>query len=193
MPVFLKLFLKTEEEGILPNSFCQASITNMKAKDTTRKQNYAPISLMNIDAKILSRILTNRIQRNSKRSITTNWDLSLGLKIVQHKQINKCGPYILSRFSQVWVFVNLWIVAHQAALSMGFSRQEYWSGLPWPPPEDLPNPGIEPKSLTSPALAGRFFTTSTTWGAYICATCWVKCLIWIISWISTTTCRNRYY
>ena len=132
MPVFLKLFLKTEEEGILPNSFCQASITNMKAKDTTRKQNYAPISLMNIDAKILSRILTNRIQRNSKRSITTNWDLSLGLKIVQHKQINKCGPYILSRFSQVWVFVNLWIVAHQAALSMGFSRQEYLSGSPFP-------------------------------------------------------------
>ena len=46
-----------------------------------------------------------------------------------------------------------------------FSRQEYWSGLPCPPPEDLPNPGIEPVSLTSPALAGSFFTTSTTWKA----------------------------
>ena len=48
-------------------------------------------------------------------------------------------------------------------LSMGFSRQEYWSGLPCPPPEDLPGPGIEPVSLMSPALAGGFFTTSATW------------------------------
>ena len=47
-------------------------------------------------------------------------------------------------------------------LSMGFSRQEYWSGSPCPPPGDLPNPGIEPGSLMSPALAGGFFTTSTT-------------------------------
>ena len=45
---------------------------------------------------------------------------------------------------------------------MGFSRQEYWSGLPCPPPQDLPNPGIEPTSLACPALAGRFFTTSAT-------------------------------
>ena len=55
------------------------------------------------------------------------------------------------------------IVAHQAPLSMGFSRQIYWSGLPWPPPGDLPNPGIEP---TSPALAGGFFNTSATWEAH---------------------------
>ena len=48
---------------------------------------------------------------------------------------------------------------------MGFSRQEYWSGLPCPPPGDLPNPGIEPMSLTSPALAGEFFTTNVTWEA----------------------------
>ena len=53
-------------------------------------------------------------------------------------------------------------LAHQATLSMGFCRQEYWSGLPCPPPGDLPNPGMEPVSLTS-ALAGRFFTTSTIW------------------------------
>ena len=46
---------------------------------------------------------------------------------------------------------------------MGFSRQEYWSGLPFPTPGDLPDPGIEPKSLMSLALAGSFFTTSTTW------------------------------
>ena len=70
---------------------------------------------------------------------------------------------VLSRFSPVWFFVILWTVARQAPLSMGFSRQEYWSGLPCPPPGDLPDPGIEPISLMSPALVGRFFTTSTTW------------------------------
>ena len=53
-------------------------------------------------------------------------------------------------------------VAHEASLSMGFSRQEYWSGFPCSPPGDLPNPEM---SLTSPALAGRFFTTSATWEA----------------------------
>ena len=58
---------------------------------------------------------------------------------------------------------TLWIVARQAPLSMGFSRQEYWSRLPCPPPGALPDPGIESKSLTSPALAGRFLTTSATW------------------------------
>ena len=57
-------------------------------------------------------------------------------------------------------------VAHQASLSMGFSRQEYWSGLPCPPPRDLPNPGIELESFISPALADSFFTTSATWEAW---------------------------
>ena len=60
---------------------------------------------------------------------------------------------------------DLWTVARQAPLSMGFSRQEYWSGLPCPPPGDLPDPGIEPASLKSPALAGVFFTTSITLGS----------------------------
>ena len=54
-------------------------------------------------------------------------------------------------------------IAQQAPLSMGFSRQEYWSGLPFPPPGHLPDPEIEP---ASPALAGRFFTTSTNWEAH---------------------------
>ena len=52
-----------------------------------------------------------------------------------------------------------WTVDRQAPLSMGFSRQEYWSALPFPPPGDLPDPGIEPKSPAAPALAGGFFTT----------------------------------
>ena len=54
-----------------------------------------------------------------------------------------------------------WTVAHQAPLSKGFSRQEYWSGLSYPPPEDLPNPGIKLTSPASPALAGEFFTTGS--------------------------------
>ena len=69
---------------------------------------------------------------------------------------------LLSHFSRVWPFVTLWTVAHQASLSMGFARQEYWRGLPCPPPGDCPDPGIEPASLTSPALTGGLFTTSTT-------------------------------
>ena len=56
-----------------------------------------------------------------------------------------------------------WTVVHQAPLSMGFFRQKYWSGLPCPSPGDLPDSGIEPTSLSSPALAGGFFTTSTPW------------------------------
>ena len=58
--------------------------------------------------------------------------------------------------------VTLWTVAHQAPLSIGFSRREYWSGLPCSPLGDLPDPGIEPTSLMCPELAGRFFTTSAT-------------------------------
>ena len=53
-----------------------------------------------------------------------------------------------------------WTVAHQAPLPMEFSRQEYWSGVPFLTPGDLPNPGVEPAFLASPALAGGFFTTS---------------------------------
>ena len=68
---------------------------------------------------------------------------------------------MLSCFSHVQIFAALWTEAHQAPLSVGFPRQEYWSGSPCPPPEDLPSPGIEPTCLTSPALAGGFFTTES--------------------------------
>ena len=68
-----------------------------------------------------------------------------------------------NHFSHVPLFVILWTVAHHAPLSMGFSRQEYWSGLPFPLPRDLPDSGIELISFTSLALAGMFFTTSATW------------------------------
>ena len=72
---------------------------------------------------------------------------------------------MLSHFSHVQLFATLCTVAHQAPLSMGFSRQEYWSRLLFPSPGDLPNQEIEPMSLMSPALAGRFFNTRSTWDA----------------------------
>ena len=72
----------------------------------------------------------------------------------------------LSHFSPVRFFAISWTVVPQVPLSMGFPRQEYWRGLPSPPLEDLPDSGIEPAPLMSPALAGGFFTTSTTWEAH---------------------------
>ena len=64
--------------------------------------------------------------------------------------------WVLSHFSYVWLLATPWTVAHQAPLSMGFSTQEYWSGLPFPSPGDLPNPGIKPPT---PAFTNGFFTT----------------------------------
>ena len=77
-------------------------------------------------------------------------------------------PSILSHFSCVQLSATLWTVDRQASVSMGFSRQEYWSGLPFPSPGDLPHPGVEPVSLMSPALAGGFLTTSATWEVQKC-------------------------
>jgi len=96
-------------------------------------------------------------------SCLENWSLLLSiLYIVVCVCVCVC-LCVLSRFRCVWLFVTLWIVAHWAPLSMGFSRQESWNGLPCLPPGELPDPGIEPTSLMSPALAGEFFTKSTTW------------------------------
>ena len=67
--------------------------------------------------------------------------------------------------NHVQLYVIPWTVAPQTPLSMEFSRQEYWSRLPFSTPGDLPDPGPKPRSPVSPALADRFFTTSTTWEA----------------------------
>ena len=91
----------------------------------------------------------------------------------------------------VWLFETPWTVACQASLSMGFSRREFWSVLPFPPPGDLPNPGVEPESFTSPALAGRFFMSSGTWDALKNSLAVLKnithtMIIWPIKYMNTS-------
>ena len=83
-------------------------------------------------------------------------------KMTLFQQVNYDKVYQMYAcvLSLVRLFVTPWTVAHQALLSMEFSRQEYWSGLSFPSLGDLPNPGIEPMSLEPPALARGFFTTS---------------------------------
>ena len=96
------------------------------------------------------------------------WPLSLGA-IGQAGRKNALGGSVwvsAQTLSHVRLFATLWTVARQAPPSMGFSRQEYWRGLPFPSPGDLPDPRLEPASLMSPTLAAGFFATGTTWGAF---------------------------
>ena len=98
-----------------------------------------------------------------------------------HPSINSLllSVYVLSHFSHVWLIATPWTVPHQAPLSMGFSRQENRSGSPCPLPGDLPDPGIKPASLMSPALACRLFTTCATWEGPVISgirsNYWVRC------------------
>ena len=85
---------------------------------------------------------------------------------------------VLSCFS--CIFMSQWTVSHQASLSMEFSRQQYWSGLPCSPSGDLPDPEIKPMSLMSPALAGNFFTTSTTWEVHRVGNCCLSILYIVV-------------
>ena len=94
------------------------------------------------------------------------------LQIQSHSQVLgvKTSTYgfctrVLSRSAIFRLFPIPWTVACQAPLSMGFSRQEYWSGLPHPSPGDLSDPGTKCMPLASPALADGFFTTGATWEA----------------------------
>ena len=81
---------------------------------------------------------------------------------------------MIKSFSHVWRFATPWTIACQAPLPMRFFGQEYWNKLPFPPPGDFPDPGIKPTSPVSPALAGGFFTTETTWKAPVWSIVLVK-------------------
>ena len=82
----------------------------------------------------------------------------------RHKEFQFMCACVPSCFRHVWLYATPWTVSHRL---MGFSRQEYRSGLPCPPPGYLPDSGIKPVSLMSPALAGGFFTTNATWEALL--------------------------
>ena len=101
-----------------------------------------------------------------------SWAYPLSMETTQNREAasSESGVTVLmsaQSVSRVQLFATPWTVAHQALLSRGFSRKEYLSWLPHRPPGDLPNPGIKPASFMSLALAGGFFTTSTTWEALL--------------------------
>ena len=93
--------------------------------------------------------------------------MGLPLRFCRLSQIQFCGSSlcVCKSLQSCPTLFDLWTVARQVPLTMGFSRREDWSELPYPPSGDLSDPGVESASLTSPALAGRFFTTSTAWEA----------------------------
>ena len=97
----------------------------------------------------------------------TNLDIISQIRILKNREVNWLGPSHTGNPKDVRVFTQPYptlstpqTAVHQAPLSMGFPRQEYWNCLPLPPPRDLPNPGFELVSLASAALAGRFLTTA---------------------------------
>ena len=92
--------------------------------------------------------------------VTTAWAKTILCFILQSFYLNVLFlVFVVWSQNHVRLFATLWTVACQASLSMGFSRQKYWSGLPFPSPGDLLDPGTKSVSLMSPAPAGRFFTT----------------------------------
>ena len=109
-----------------------------------------------------------RIQRVEKiKQERDRWRVGADSPVFSKIIGSELSACLLSRCSHVQLCATLWTATLQAPLSMGFSRQEYWSRLPCPPPGDNPDPGIELESLMSPALADRFFTSSATWKARV--------------------------
>ena len=107
-------------------------------------------------------------QDNSDNALSSllRWGKNYIRVLLSHKQQIAKGPFgflcmCVQSLLSCLILCDPMGYSLQPPWSMGFSTQEYWSGLPCPPPGDLPHPGIEPASLTSPALAGRLFTTST--------------------------------
>ena len=135
-------------------------ITYVSAKDLYfRSENLKILFDQVINYKSLLISIAFTPKPNTFQSIMSGWEF-LSYFYLGIRSMLEC---VLSHFSRVRFFVTLWTVACKAPLSMRFPRQEYWSVLPCPSSGDRPDPGIEPMSLESPALAGRLFTTSATW------------------------------
>ena len=99
-----------------------------------------------------------------------------------------CVCVCVSHFSRVQPLATPWTEARQAPLSMGFSRQEYWSGLPCPPPGDLSDPGIKPASVTSTCTSRQALTISATWEAHLLCG---RATNWIIIILQRVSCRSE--
>ena len=129
-------------------------------KSASTWENHRP--LRNVKSK--PQILERFVGEHWRTIICGGTVLSLSASPVQELMTRNHGQFkvilTLRVFSQARLFASPRIVAHQAPLSVGFYRQEYWSELPFPSPRDLPDPGIKPTSLESPALSGRFFITA---------------------------------
>ena len=111
--------------------------------------------------------------------------------------ISTCVCVCAQLLGHVRLCVTPRTVAHQDPLSMGFSRQEYWIGCPFPSSGDLPNPGIQPMSLASPALVIRFCTTCTTWEAHPSSHYWfisqAITTLWVLVNINKVKCCGDQY
>ena len=119
--------------------------------------NSCTIALISHASKVMLKILQARLQQYMNRElpdvqVKTYWTLT----------VCQVSPLcVLSHFSGVWLFATLWTVAYQALLPMGFSGQEYWTGLPCLPPGDLPDPGIKPVSPAAPELQAGYLCWTT--------------------------------
>ena len=128
--------------------------------------------------KIYLPLLLSRRKRNFGRGTNKKWTPERQSQHYFDNRSNLCDQLESACLLVLVVSDSLWphglYIAHQAPLSMGFSRKEYWSGQPCPPSGHLPNRGIEPLSLLSPGLTGGFFTTSTTWEAQPVGEEWIN-------------------
>jgi len=124
-----------------PDSFCQEALIHLPW-----------VRHSGLDQLIVSRKSTQDKNMAAPKGIT---------QLKKDAWFSRMPVCVLSCFSRVQLLETPWTVAHQAPLSIGFPKQEYWSGLPFPSPEYLLDLGIKPRS---PALAGRFFTTETQIG-----------------------------
>ena len=150
--------MKIKWTGNVPMIRCHlARLLNEWEKERLLDQN---LHSCHLDAMIASQFPRKRIKFKPHTQRIKSCGQGIALHLDFEPQVR-----VLHRFHLVWLLVTLWTVAHQAPLPMGFSRHEYWSGLPCPTPGDLPHPVKEPVSFMSPALAGGFFTNSTIWEA----------------------------